>query len=213
MAAAVYWKFVRATAVLLLAGSAACSSVADGSPEAAQTTTKSAAGAPTYDDGAESSATRPDLSVPEPLDASPYLEAPCSVLKPAQLRKLDLTGVGNPNAKDAVARNLGPTCTWSNRENVSGLGIGFATGNKAGLAGLYQGKGSFAYFEPLKIDGYPAIVAGLADNRAAGLCGIYVALNDQLVAGVDTDGGDGAQSCADAKEATSELLRTLKGSS
>lgn len=130
-----------------------------------------------------------------------------------QTSKLGLNGPGKGDITSAYAKYAGPSCTWSG-EKMSSLGVAFLLGNKNGLSDMYRGNnaGFYPYFEPTTVDGYPAVMADRVDNRASGFCQVAVGLNDKLMFTAKIiNGSNGRQSCADAKSAAAEVLRTVKG--
>lgn len=152
-------------------------------------------------------------TVPHKLDASRYITAPCSVLSSEQLSSFGMSGPGDRDTSSGFARYAGPTCGWTNREAMTGIGVGFTTANRNGLADLYRGhaNGQFAYFEPITVEGYPGVLADLTDSRDNGTCDANVAVNDHLTFVAHLSGGNGPQSCEDAKRLAAAVLRTIEG--
>ena len=195
----------------LLMAVAACSSP---SPQAVSDGGDNGTPAPSFEDPSASSSAGSAPKVADPLDGSRYQKAPCSVLSRSQLSPYGV-GAGTPNTSGAVAENAGPSCSWANTDEGSGITVGFFVGIRDGLTGLYRGNslGRFPYFEPTSIDGYPAVLADFVDRRSDGSCQMVVALNDKLAVGVNRVRGNPEQACSDARNIASNRLRTVKGSS
>lgn len=135
-------------------------------------------GQPTVDVGTESNApevTAPTVSRPiSSLDR--YKQDPCKILTRSQIEQL---GYNNTVKRDLNWDN-GPHCDWRDKETNS-VAITVLNDQPQGLTGIYSNKDSFEYFEPTEVAGYPALVAGLIDNRDNGACAMDVGVTDEQV--------------------------------
>lgn len=150
--------------------------------------------------------------VKDPLDTDRFLTEPCGVLGQPQLVDLSITQPGVPTTTGAVAENVGPSCTWQNSELANTIGVGFLTGNEKGLSDTYRGRDEFEYFEPIMVEGYPAVFAGDPDLRSSGTCVLVVGISDSLAIDATQQGDLDAQgSCDRAEQVATAALETLKG--
>jgi hypothetical protein len=154
-------------------------------------------------------------AIDNPLDATRYLSQPCAVLSAAQLKLFTITKPGTAHVDDPAARAGGPYCGWRTDDPVPrGFEVGFAVGNKHGLADTIRGgRDAFpGYFESTEVDGYPAVFNDLVDGRPVGICNITVGISDTLAfRAAEQAGRDvGVKSCDNAKQVAAEVIRTLK---
>ena len=49
---------------------------------------------------------------------------PCEALSPPQLRELNLPSTGKPDLTSAIAKNVGPSCSWLNSEASNFVSVG-----------------------------------------------------------------------------------------
>lgn len=189
-----------------------CSTTAAGIAVPA-TTTSMAEGLPTSS-VASPTATYGAPKVGAPLDVSRFLTQPCAVLSPSQLRDFNLPSTGKPDLDSAVARNVGPACTWLNSEAGNLVGVNFITGNPNGLDDLYRGhqQGQFrGYWTETTVEDYPAVFFDATDGRPSGRCGLAVGVTDKLAVGINEHGRLKEKSCDRAKLVASVVVQTLKG--
>lgn len=167
-----------------------------------------------------SSSTRPTGSsggsapkINNPLDASRYLGQPCAMLTPSQLQPFNLPAQGKPDTDSETAKTVGPGCDWFNRDTGSGVAVTLLTGNKHGLSDTYQGRAqSKGYFEPIEVDGYPAVFSSNVDDRGDGVCDLVVGISENLAFLSDVqDSQLGPKACDRAKQFASLVLKTMKG--
>lgn len=154
--------------------------------------------------------------VREPLDASRFLTDPCGLLTPEQMRGFDISRPGVIDSTGALAEHVGMGCFWSSDDDISrGYGIGWLVGNRNGLADTYRGRDRFAgYFEPTEVDGYPAVLNDVTDERDKGECNIVVAVSDTLTFLAGESSGfarPGSPPCERSRELAAAALATLKG--
>ncbi len=121
----------------------------------------------------------PPINSPE-LDLASYESRVCDLLTPAQLAPFAIHGTGK--AKDGPA---GPACTWNPPDTSAGARIDLAILSKAqnGWEGIYERRGSFAFFEEVgDINGYPAVHRDVdGDQSAEGVCFTAVGARADLV--------------------------------
>ncbi|WP_188316309.1 DUF3558 domain-containing protein [Solihabitans fulvus] len=166
-------------------------------------------------DSPSSSPTSSSASAPhvaKPLDTSKFQAAPCTMLQSAQLQQFGLSTPGDPKA-DAT----GPNCHWSNLDSGVSLDVGFVTGNKDGLSALYGKRSSLDLFTVLPdIDGYPAVIYGVTDNRSRGTCNVDVGVSDSLNFDAMVQAANGplkSDPCSAAKQIAGMVVKTLAGGS
>lgn len=148
--------------------------------------------------------------VAAPLDATPFLTKPCTVLTPPQLQVLDLPA-GTSDTDSSLAKSSGPGCFWTNSDSRSTVGFGFMTGNKNGLSDTYRGRDRFrGYFTPTDVDGYPAVFNDVGDYRADGTCGMTTGISDTLTFIVSERGRLGVKSCDRVRQIASMVIKTVK---
>lgn len=167
--------------------------------------------APSFEDTESSAAGSAAPKVANPLDATRFVQSPCSILTPAQVAPY---GVRKGRPGTVATDSVGPSCSWSNPDEGSGIGVNIFTAITDGLNGAYSrnAAGNLAYFEPTVIDGYPAVSADVQDARRQGTCQVIVALNDKLTVGVSRIRGKPDQACSDASDIAADVIRTVKGS-
>jgi hypothetical protein len=61
-----------------------------------------------------------------------------------------------------------------------------ATSRGGGLGEIYEQKDSQQYFEPVDIEGYPAVYASVLDQRESGGCTLWVGTSDDLAVEITT---------------------------
>ena len=151
-----------------------------GSDETGQPTAQ--VGGPTANVG-DSTGNKTDVETPQVVNPvqnlEKYKQAPCSMLTHQQAESIDF-----PRPEDATEAGQ-PGCRWRGYRD-SRVTITIQSGKKWTLAGYYEVHAeypeSYAYFEPLKVDGFPAVFASDFDQRkTGGSCAMTVALTNQDV--------------------------------
>ncbi|WP_194906718.1 DUF3558 domain-containing protein [Catenulispora rubra] len=148
--------------------------------------------------------------VPAALKTATLLQDPCKLVPDGQAGQL---GTKPGVTSDDTAN---PGCvlisTFSSNNKIS---FNAVPADTSGLSAVYDQKLNAAYFEPLTIDGYPALHAGNEDKREYGQCTSYVGVTDQLYFKVNADILDGPNShspCAIADRfATAIVQNMVKG--
>lgn len=194
--------FLLAAATILTA----CTSTYIGEPEPAFTTV------PTTDTSQPANNAAP--KVPKQLDASRFIDAPCDALTGTELTGLDpsFANVTGTNASGP----LGAACGWANPDLSQSIDITFVTSAANGLDTIYAERGRMAYWQPLVINGYPAVNAATYDGRPQGACVVSTGINDHLYFFADFmtfDPDQQPQSCTFAAKAAGDVIDNLRGGS
>ena len=117
--------------------------------------------------------------VDEPLDTSKFQEDPCLSLTLEQSEgTFGFNGPGEP-----IDGALGKACGWKNRDTRSAGQIGFLDKDPRGLSGEYEANedGRWDVFEELPpIEGYPAVIRSVGDDRPNGICTVVVGASDEI---------------------------------
>ncbi|TQJ04145.1 DUF3558 domain-containing protein [Amycolatopsis cihanbeyliensis] len=146
--------------------------------------------------------------VQDPLDASKYIQDPCSSLTESQQQEFNVTS-SRENSDEDNSR-----CRWNIGDGSTSPGVSYATGIEEGLDRLYAlndtGHWDKGYFEPTEIAGYPAVYVEIVDNRGPGDCNLAVAISDNLFfnSTVRTH-GDG-DACQAAENVAKAVIETIK---
>ena len=155
--------------------------------------------------------------VSEPLDATPYLDDPCSLV-PANV----LARVGDGYESPQITppdKMSGAACSWQS-DTASGVLVSFQTENtKRGTGGMqgvydaYHVTHWYSYYEPTEVTGYPAAFADGGDAREHGETALRVGITDDLTFSVTIGPlGDGKQKEAEdgARTIAEAVINTLK---
>ncbi|MCC8244986.1 DUF3558 domain-containing protein [Saccharothrix luteola] len=208
------------THILVAASLLAATSVTGCSAETQGTPTRvtEATGSPTSTSTDNGTTEHGAPRVKNPVDFSATEVDPCSALTATQVQTLGLAGT---TGKDD-SRASGKACMWSGFTGPSGLivSLRFVAGS-GGLDNLYNLRSSYKLFEPQsEIQGLPAALVAVLDNRARGECGLAVGLTDSqhiLITVISRTGADPAprigEPCVVAREAADLMLTTIKGGS
>lgn len=186
--------------------------------------TTSSAGTPTSEPGRPSSSSTGSAPssdsdtygaprVENPLDATRFLNDPCSVLTPAQLTTFGVSRPGTGDTESPIAKAAGPICNWHADPGVdSTIGVTWQRGNKNGLADLYRMRDEVTeYFIETTVSGYPAVFNSPVDSRNDGHCGIAVGVSDTLTFTASESGTlDAEGACARAKQVAAAVIVTMK---
>lgn len=198
-------KRKKAFAFLIAAGFmlAACSNSTGGNA----TPSPTAAG-PVTETG-KTRLTAPPVS--NPLNVSKYEPNPCTVLTAAQASQVaGLTKTGE---------NFGgkfPICQWKD-DNYNRIGFTFTIGG--GLSDTYSNQDDDSgYFKVAPdVSGYPAVFAGITDDRSKGGCQLVVGVSEtvQLVVNSSFDKSSPlyGDPCSVTQKAAEAAIVTLKGGS
>lgn len=151
--------------------------------------------------------------VDNPIDTAKFEADPCSVITKQQLSGASIPVEETKPKPDGVA---GPQCTWYPPFEWGQFTGAFLTANTAGLSVEYQKNdaGEWEFFEPLVVDGYPAVFSGPLDHRKDGKCAISVGARDDLayhlLLQADQEGPYYKNPCAGAKKLAAMAIQTMK---
>ncbi|MBO0839225.1 MAG: DUF3558 domain-containing protein [Sciscionella sp.] len=149
--------------------------------------------------------------VAHPLDASKFIKNPCSSLTIAQATAAGGFDVGSVTAKrDDTAGQ--PSCNWQESDLIS---VVWWSTTRTACRMRMRNQSSDAYFTPLTIDGYPAVLADSTDERSQGTCLLVAGVSDQQVFSIHAESGPGvgAKSCTYAQNAAKAVIKNLGGNS
>jgi Protein of unknown function (DUF3558) len=210
----VRWGLIRisagiAAALVLVTG---CSDKESGNALPVTTT----GGAGSTSTGRTPTTTSGAPQIKTPLDASKYLPQPCSILSANTLKELNISKPGTADTSGPLGQSVGPTCQWHTDDSPSRVyGFTIVTGNPHGLADIIRaGKKDFpGYFEPTEVSSYPAVFAGLTDDRPSGGCNVDVGISDKVSirVGIQSNEDVGAKGCDLVKQLAATVIQTLKG--
>ncbi|WP_394613141.1 DUF3558 domain-containing protein [Lentzea sp. JNUCC 0626] len=155
---------VAGTAALVLLAGCGTNGGTSGTPTTASqpTSTSNSAGAP---------------KVSNPVDVKVAEAAPCGVVTAAQLQTYGLSGVeGSLNTTSA-----GAGCLWPGTFTPAAMSPGMIIlPDGTNLESIYAKKDStYPVFEPLEVQGYPAAIALVVDERKSGDCELFVGVSDE----------------------------------
>jgi uncharacterized protein DUF3558 len=119
-------------------------------------------------------------SVPEPLDID--VDDPCGTLTTEQLAAVGVSDPGDEGFDDGDGE-----CRWHlDTSQLHIVTLSPATSRGGGLGEIYGQKDSQQYFEPVDIEGYPAVYASVLDQRERGGCTLWVGTSDDLAVEITT---------------------------
>ncbi|WP_410606962.1 DUF3558 domain-containing protein [Amycolatopsis sp. lyj-109] len=118
--------------------------------------------------------------VAHPIDTSRYEREPCSALSADQLSQL---GIKTEPKSDLAAKG-GPGCEWNAYDDIGWtVGARLLTAGSS-LANLYEqhAQGAWPFFEPVPdVSGYPGVLLESVETRPKSVCGMSVALRDDMI--------------------------------
>jgi len=189
---------------------AGCTSTQPGQPSA---TNKTEPGS-TTSSGSPGS-TGPDAAaprVPVPLDDAKLVSDPCSALTVIQLQAIGFTAAAKSSVNGSA---VGKVCSWTDDSvGVAGgdIGVAVETTLTHGISDIYSQKNSMAYFNPMSLDGYPAVVADHEDGRTTGSCALNLGVSDTSVLALRYQQSDlGPASCNKVQAVAHAVIATLRG--
>jgi hypothetical protein len=196
-------------AALSMALLSACTTATAGTPEAASSAHTSTPSEPTSDEEGLPSDGAP--KVENPLDAARFEQNPCELLTPDQAQQLNVPATG-----EQTEDSTGESCDWENSQTHGAARVWFASSDKRGLSSVYrEGKGvGWPYFEPLDIDGRPAVAYHTKQKEPRDDCSVAVGLSDQLAFDVRVDLSDDnidkKNPCEIAEQVAGMMLETMQ---
>lgn len=178
-----------------------CVATANGQPEPAATiqppTTTTSSTAP---------------KVQKQLDATRLVSSPCDALTTSELIALDpgFTTATTTNVTDSYDAG----CGWTSPDLSETIDISFEIAAQDGLEKVYRDRESMAYWQPMVIDGYPAVAASLDDGRADGTCVVNAGISDHLfffAKFLSLNAVQKPQSCSLAVASAGDVIKNLGG--
>ncbi|QRP48088.1 DUF3558 domain-containing protein [Amycolatopsis sp. FDAARGOS 1241] len=160
--------------------------------------------------GQQSGSAAPEIA--NPLPASLIQGDPCAVLTSSQVDSLFSRPPQRGAAEDT---GVAKSCSWSDVDRGSQIGIQLVYSWKDGLGTVYatQGRGFFKELAP--VQGYPVVAYGPSDDRSKGFCNVAIGIAnnaafeaDVRVANAVVGQGD---PCDDARKVADLAITTLKG--
>lgn len=141
-------------------------------------------------------------TVADPKDARGI--EPCALLTSAQAVSL---GLDPARAEAGATADLVDCIWWAVQPPVISVAVSIDTNpTRRGLTDTYLKRSTFQIFEPLVVDGYPAVRAevGLSVD-----CTIYLGLSDTQDLRVDVGARSPADTCGLVKRAISAMLTNI----
>jgi len=137
---------------------------------------------------------------------------PCSALTPGQLQGIGFTAAVKTHVEHLAVGNV---CSW-NDDTIgtvgASAGVVVQTTLVHGLNDIYAQRTQMAYFTPVTIEGYPAVLADLADQRNAGTCALNLGVSNTSVLVIDYEQqGLGPSACDTVQVLARAVVDTLRG--
>ncbi|GAA2968647.1 DUF3558 domain-containing protein [Actinokineospora diospyrosa] len=146
------------------------------------------------------------LKVKDPIEPGRFLAEPCAVLTRAQSTGLGWEAEGTPHK----AGQKNASCDWDTKD-LANYSFGWLDEYNQSITDTYRVfKDNSAYFEPISIDGYPAVFHSGTDNRQRGHCNLVVGIRDNLTFHVSALGGPGPEACETLREMATLAITNLK---
>jgi hypothetical protein len=146
--------------------------------------------------------------VQNPLDAVAFEGEPCRSLTDAQQK---LFGFDSAKIDHGLE---GERCLFLKAKTKQATSVTFASKMTDGLSGRYSehASGTWNYWEPTVIDGYPAVAFStiLSGQPGPDGCNLGVGIKDSLYFWVTVDAHDGGNGCAEARDVATAVLSTVK---
>lgn len=195
---------VGVASVVVIAG---CSSPQAGQPTAAASSDPSRT---STTNASSSSGQAPRVQTP--LNDARLIGDPCSALTSGQLQAVGFT----PAVKTGVEHlAVGNVCNWNDDTvGVVGASAGVVVQITLhhGLSDIYAQRSGMAYFTPVTIEGYPAVLADLTDERSSGTCALNLGVSDTSVLAIDYEQQDlGPSACDKVQALARATVETLRG--
>lgn len=192
--------------VVTLCGLAACSG------ETGKATPTSGTSSP----ASPSSGQQPGAAVPtisNPLPASVIQRDPCSVLTSTQI---DGLFTGTPTQSPVQDTGAAKSCSWSDLDKGSLVGVQLVYAWKDGLRTVYNTQSQGGFFKVLQpVQGYPVVAYGPHDERSQGRCSVAIGIADNAAFDIDVTLARSvvgqADPCQDANHVADLAVTTLKG--
>ncbi|HWE91329.1 MAG TPA: DUF3558 family protein [Pseudonocardiaceae bacterium] len=162
--------------------------------------------------GSSPATTGPPSISADPIDLSPFVGKPCTMLRADQLAQYRLSPPGT-----TVSSGSGPACRWTPTLSTLPGYTARADLRSGGLTALYARRASMPVFQPTPVSLFPAV--NTASSAAAikhGQCTaeVGVAQNSVLVVDVtvpDATSLDYADPCSDADAVAAAIIADAEG--
>lgn len=164
--------------------------------------------------GSATGTSKPKLTAPpvvNPLDVTKYEQNPCDAITASQAGQL-----ANLTEREENGPGKFPICGWRD-ESRNSISFSFIRGG--GLSDVYANQDDDSgYFQVAPdVSGYPAVFAGITDNRSKGGCTMGVGVRNDVQMMVDvsfrTSSPLYGDPCAAVQKAAAAAIATLKGGS
>lgn len=148
-------------------------------------------------------------SVPKPLSIANWIRNPCSLFTSAQLRALGLTASATSKTDENAVMN---GCEWNDPTVGDGLQIDVEaeTALSHGLTDIYAQQRSAAYWQPIDVGGYPAVLTDTFDERSSGTCRMALGVTDTSVLDLSYQGAASPDPCARVRVLGTAVITSLK---
>ncbi len=139
-------------------------------------------------------------AVANPLDASDFVARPCTSLTKAQQRQYGIT-----RTERTTLATEGESCFFHQADDDP-YWVAYASEVPAGLSALYRdhARGTWRYWHPTELDGYPALAFGNIDPPA---CFFGVGVSDSLYFWVSASSDE---TCVKSRTVASTILANIK---
>lgn len=148
--------------------------------------------------------------VENPLDPELLLSEPCDLLTESQRDELGITD-GTQSTGSISDEEV---CSWKQEaESANNIYISALPDTPDGLSTIYANRESGDHFEPVTIDGYPAVFAAKQGTASDDMCKLFVGITDETVASVDSSflkPQDSEDLCEYAHDAAEAMIDTLQ---
>jgi hypothetical protein len=154
----------------------------------------------------------PAPPVPAPLSVAAVVNNACSLLSADQLQAMGFTAATTKALPEKDSIGVG--CGWTDDsigQTGAQIGVDLQTVLTHGLRDIYVQKKDMAYWQPVTVAGYPAVIADHLDSRPQGNCRMDLGVTDTDVLLVDYQGDVGSQPCVKVQALAAAVVRALKG--
>lgn len=160
-------------------------------------------------------------SVPAPLAVHSIVDDPCSVLPKEQIDEFPGTLNKTDTSATTYQDEKKTTCRWifqGDRYSYGAVGGGVVLPSAIyhGISSIYktEKKGKYEVFEPIELDGYPAVINGSEAETTEGACRVSVGLRDdtayRITVLLDPSNPDYDEPCNSAKRLGKFVVKNLK---
>ena len=133
-------------------------------------------GAATTATAASSPPTSGAPEVTHPLNTTKYQQDPCSILSATQLQGLGVDITGEPKTYGTAV-----TCTWTDPAETQRTQVSIDVSDQTGLGGVYTRKNEWPSFQPMRIGGYPTVLAESTGGQSPNTsCEAFIGVADNL---------------------------------